>query len=167
MTDPAPAAQAVVPPKRRSTLLIVSLCLNVALLAMIAAGIINAVWHKPPPPGGPLMPRALMRDATDDEQDRIQAIMEQHAVRVGQMRRAAAEARKNVLTVFATPNFSQAALESALAKMRAADMALQTEVATIIAESAAQLTPQERARIADRARKQTTPWWRRPLARAP
>lgn len=163
MTDPASAAQA--PPKRRRVFLILSLCLNVALVAMIVAGIVTAQWRKGMMPGGPLVPQALMKDATADEQDKIQAIMESHAVRVGQLRRAAAQARKEVFRVFASPNFSQSDLQIALEKMRAADTALEEEVTKVIAESAAQLSPAERARVAERVNKRGAPWWRRPMRR--
>jgi len=149
------------PPRRRSVLLIVSLCLNVALAAMIAIGIYNAVQrNRPRPPGGPLAPQALMAEVGPQERAKIQAVIDRHAARLRELRIEAAQARGAAFRIFEEPSFTPQDFSKALERVRAADTAWQDEAAKMTGESVAQLTPQERQAIAQKIRERAKPAWR-------
>jgi len=151
------------PPRRRgNALLIVSLCLNIALAAMIAIGIYNAVQRNQQRamPGGPLSPQALMAEVGPAERAKIQAVIDKHAARLKELHIEAAQARGTAFRIFAEPSFTPQEFSQALERVRAADTALQDETAKMIGESVAQLTPQERQGIAQKIRERARPGWR-------
>ena len=143
---------------KRSILLIVSLCLNVALIAMVAVGIANAILHGPSR-GGAFAPEVLKENATPAERTKIDAIIAVHAGKVRELRQAAVAAHRAAFKTFADADFSPAAFESAVDKAQDADDALRREYATVIAQSAAQLSPAERQAVAEKARRRFM-WWR-------
>ena len=157
---PDPVGQ---PPQRRgNALLIVSLCLNVALIAMIAIGILNAVVrnHLRAMPGSPLAPQALLSEVTDAERPKIQAVIDAHLPRLRELRKESTEARIDAFRIFAEPTFSQNDFSHALDRVRAADMAVQDEGAKMTADAVAQLTPAERQAIAQKIRERARPGWK-------
>ncbi len=71
MSDPAKAAQG------RSILLVASLCLNLALIGLIGAGLSRAGGgFITAQPGGALAPGAIARGQPQDEQDRMAAAIQ-------------------------------------------------------------------------------------------
>jgi uncharacterized membrane protein len=150
------------PPRRRNILLIVSLCLNVALAAMIAIGVYNAAQRnrQRATPGGPLAPQALMAEVGPVERAKIQAVIDKHAARLKELRIESAQARGAAFRIFAEPSFTPQDFSAALERVRAADTAWQDEAARMTAESVAQLTPQERQAIAQKIRARARPAWR-------
>jgi uncharacterized membrane protein len=146
-------------PARRSTALIVSICLNVALVAMIVAGIAGAFFHRGSHwEGGPLGMHAMMSVATPGEREKIEAIIERHQARLDQLGDQARAARRTAYEIFAEPQFDRARYVEALDKMRAADDALKSEVGAMMAEAATQLSPDERQRLASKAERRSR--WR-------
>lgn len=150
MTDTAPA-----PRRGRRIFLILSLCLNVFLVAAILVGVMRAVHrhNDPMTAGGPFSPYALLHEVAREDRPKIQAVIDRHKATVRTLRDQAVAARVASFEVFAAPDYTPAKFTAALEKVRAADAAVGKEVTDSIAESAAQLTPAERKTLADRARR--------------
>ncbi len=145
----------------RDILLIVSLCLNVALLAMVTVGIVGALTGQPrQPPGGPLAPQALLAQAQASEKPKIQAIIDAHAPRLHELRMEAAQARAAAFRIFAEPSFAPADFSAALTRTRNADVAVEDETIQQMGQVVAQLSPAERQAIADKIRARARPLWR-------
>ncbi|MDE1987496.1 MAG: periplasmic heavy metal sensor [Alphaproteobacteria bacterium] len=152
----------VAPQGRSNVALIVSLCLNLLLVGLIAM----ALWrtYMPHPmfgmgPGqghelglgqGPLNPHTLIRFAPD-EADKIRKIMESHSERIQILRIEAMEARHQAMLSFADPNYTPQNFAKALDNVKSADAALEAEALGVVSESAATLTPAERKLIGERA----------------
>ncbi len=148
------------PPRRSNVVLIVSLCLNVALIGMITIGIVNAIrfrtrMHLP----GPLAPQALMHEASSAERAKIQSVIDAHLARFRELRLEAMEARMAAFHAFTDPGFSVSNFENALERVHQADSAVQDEAIKITAESAAQLSPAERKAVADKIRARRRRGW--------
>jgi uncharacterized membrane protein len=155
MSDAASSTTAQAP--KRSVLLIISLCLNVALVVMIVAGIVNAMYHARPPRF--FAPEALEQYAAPGERAKIDAIIAAHAGRIKELKEAGRAARRAAFKMFGDPNFDPAAFASALNKTQDADDALRREMSTVTAQSAAQLSPSERQAVAEKSRRRFM-WWR-------
>jgi uncharacterized membrane protein len=151
--QPGPTAQA----PKRSVLLIVSLCLNVALIVMIAAGVANAIYHAHRP-GNVFGPVALKEYAAPAERTKIDAIIAAHAGKIKELKEASRAAHRAAFEMFADANFDPAAFENSLGKAQDADDALRRELATVTAQSAAQLSQSERQTVAEKARRRFM-WW--------
>lgn len=160
MSDPVVTSQR----RKPSLLLIVSLCLNVALIAgaamMFARGFGFGFGFGPPPhePKGVLSPMALMR-MVPAEEDKIRRIMETHHARIHALRQASMQARGGLLDALTAQNFDKAALDKAMAALEAADDAFQEETMKATSESVAVLTQAERQSVADQLKKPR--FWRR------
>ena len=145
-TEPQPRAGRPLP-------LIVSVCLNIALIALIAAAVASSVFHHPRPrwAQGPLGLNALMDAAKPDERSRIEAIIESHKSRLRDLAKNVADERAAALGIFAQPTFDKLQYEKALDQARLANDALQAEVGKMMVEAVSQLSPQERREVAERA----------------
>ncbi len=147
-------------PERKSNVaLIVSLCLNLLLIGVIAMGTFR-MFH----PGmgfgmgqgfgrgqGPHAPMVLMR-LVPAESDKIKAILAYHRDRQMSLGRDAMDARHQVMRAFMDPEFDQQTFDRALEHMRAADAAFEAEQTKVVSESVATLTPEERQAAADSIR---------------
>jgi len=145
-------------PERKSNVaLIVSLCLNLLLIGVIAMGIFR-VFH----PGmmfgmghgfgrgqGMHAPLVLMH-LVPAESDKIKGILASHRDRMTFLGRDAMDARHQVMHTFVDPAFSKQAFDQALDRMRTADAAFEAEQTKIVSESVATLTPEERRAAADK-----------------
>lgn len=134
-----------------------SLLLNVFLLGAIAGG----AWrwfaaqdehvslHAPTAPAQ----RTALRFATDELSParRQQFLDTLKAARrdAREPAREGREGRREVLSLLAAPQLDREALDAALARTREADSALRAQVESRIADYAATLTPEERAKFAD------------------
>lgn len=156
MSDEQRAAMSPVP--RRNILLIVSLCLNVALVVMIVAGILSAIHHGGHPRNF-LAPDALKDAAAPEERAKIDAVIAAHADKIAELKKASRAAHRAVFDGFADPKFDPAAFQTALDRAQDADDALRREFGTVSAQSAAQLSPSERQAVAEKARRRFM-WWR-------
>ena len=147
------------PKKRRvSWLLIVSLCLNIALVPVIAAVVVRAL-HRDTAigSGGVLAPRSVM-SAIPDEQAHIQKIIDVHSAKILALRQAAARARRQSFLVLSSPDYTPEKMAAALDTITAADTALETESVAMMGQSLAVLTPAERQAIVDKVRKRNRSW---------
>lgn len=151
-----------VPRRGHSILLIVSLCLNIILIPIIAAVIVRAAHRDGGVvgAGGVLAPRSVMA-VVPAERDRIQAIIDQHAPKVIALRGASAEARRRAFMTLAAPDFSQDSFARSLSDVANADAALERENIAMMAQSLAVLTPQERQAMVTRTKTRNRSWfWR-------
>lgn len=149
-------------PKRRvSWLLIVSLCLNIALVPVIAAVMIRAL-HRDTTigSGGVLAPRSVQA-AIPDERANIQKVIDAHSARITTLRAASVNARRQAFAALAAPDYTPAKMATALAAITTADTALETESVAMMGDSLATLTPAERSAMVEKVRKRNRFWlWR-------
>jgi predicted membrane metal-binding protein len=138
--------------RSRSILLIVSLCLNIALVPIFALVIYRAA-HRVPEigAGGVLAPRTVM-EAVPAERDRIQAIVDAHTPKIRALRAAALLARKEAFHALGRTDFSPELFNKTLADVSSADGALERENIAMMAESLAALTPAERQEMVERTK---------------
>jgi uncharacterized membrane protein len=159
MADPAPPRTEW--SRSRATLLVMSLCLNVGLIALILVGIGRVG------PGllggqGVMAPRQIARVLPDAGRQKVQGIMAEHRDALRERRRAARDARLEVFRVFTAPTYVAGDLAHALDQIRVADAALEEESVAQQRDVINSLTPDERKQIADRVRERRgRPWWRR------
>ena len=139
--------------QKASLLLIVSLCLNVALLGVV--GVMLWRSNEQPEPRAPkagLSAQMLIR-LVPAEKTKIEAIVLQHRPHLHELRSEAMRARVEAFRLLTETNFDSAAFAKSLARVQAADAAFEAETMTITAESVAALTPQERALVAGNVQK--------------
>jgi uncharacterized membrane protein len=152
------------PRPRSSAVLIVSLCLNVALIGLIAIGLFRFGFRgfEPPHPGGGggLNAQMLMR-MFPAEQGKLEAIAQAHRPKLRMLRLARNQARAEAFQVLSAPGFDSDAFAKALAAIQTADAAFETEQAKETVESVAALTPAERQSVAEKLPKPNKAWLRR------
>lgn len=149
-------------------LIILSLCLNVLFLGVLG----TMLWRWSTLPGplfsvmadrgpgshkgssmgfglgrGPLNPHVLANLAPD-KRDGIRHIVDAHKPKLQALRREAFEARLAAANQLGSDTYAPAAFATALDRLRAADTALEAEVLSIVEQSAALLSPQERRAVA-------------------
>lgn len=156
MTDTVPP-----PRRRRSWLLIVSLCLNIALVPVIAAVVLRALHRDTAVgSGGVLAPRSVMA-AIPDERAHIQKVIDAHSAKILQLRQASIRTRREAFAVLAAPDYTPEKFAAALDAVTAADTALEAETIAMMGDSIAKLTPAERAALVEKVRKRNRSWlWR-------
>ena len=140
-------------PQRGSNVaLIVSLCINLILVGLIAMGAFRVFHHGLLFGGGHgrdgSVPHALAH-LIPAETDKIKNVVAAHQDRIILLRGEAKAARQEVRDVFAAPDFNRKAFDQALERMRNADAALETEEMKVVSESVATLTPDERRAAAE------------------
>ncbi len=141
-------------PRRKSNVaLIVSLCINLVLVGVIAMGLFRAIHFGPMFANGqrPLVPFGLMRLVPEDG-DKIKTIVAAHKDRILQLRKDAMEARREMWRAFAAADFTQQAFDRSLARVHDADAAMEAEQLKVVSESVAALTPGERRNAAEHGR---------------
>jgi len=154
------------PSSKSHVALIISLCINLILVGLVAVPIVRMHFFAPPF-GGPgmmgfhphghgmmlwqmqqsLTPQAFQR-AAPAKADKIKAIMESHHDRFRQLGASSIDARRQAFEVFSQPNFDKKAFDGALGRVQAADAALEKEILSVVSESAVTLTPEERKAVA-------------------
>ena len=147
--------------RTRATLMVMSLCLNVGLIALILVGI----GRVSPGLGGQgvMAPGQIARALPDAGRLKVQGIMAEHRDALRERRRAARAARLEVFRVFTAPTYVAGDLARALDQVRVADASLEEESVAQQRDVINSLTPDERKLIADgvRERRARFPWWRR------
>ena len=138
------------PKPKRSTTLIVSLCINFFLVGVIAAGALGALHHFQRSGGDRdgFDPRALMHMLPDARRTELEPLLHGSRDEVRALLDAARDAREDAYRAFKQETFDAAAFDAAMTKVRTADDAVARATQTIIAEIAAKLSPDERARLA-------------------
>jgi len=102
---------AVRPNSWRNVLLVLSLCFNVALVAILAVGAVRMVTAARAPfiaqPAGPLAPGQVLRSLSPERRQALQALMRQHRPALVQLRQAARQARQESFRILpSTPRWS-------------------------------------------------------------
>ena len=111
--------------KTRTTLIVMSLCLNVALIALILVGLGRAGGGFLAQPG--VMAPAQMARLVPGEREKIMAVVARHRDAMRDRRRAARRSRLEAFRIFASPNYSEGEFAGALDQIRTADAALEEE----------------------------------------
>jgi uncharacterized membrane protein len=148
--------------QKPSLLLIVSLCLNLALVGV--AGVMMWRWNDPMlerhEPKTGLSAPVLMR-MVPAEKAKIEGIITEHRPRLHELRGDAMRARAESFRLLTEPDFDSAAFAKSLTIVQTADAALESETMKLTAASVAALTPEERALVASKVKKPDRIWLRR------
>ena len=152
MTDTPP------PRPRRSWLLIVSLCLNIALIPVIGAVVVRAM-HRDVQigSGGILAPRSLMA-AFPSEAGRIQKVIAARTAKIRELRHGSEQTRLAAWQLLDSPNYSPDRMARALEAVHAADTALEGESIAMMNDSLATLSPDERAALVEKIKRRNRFW---------
>jgi uncharacterized membrane protein len=147
----------------RNIVLMVSLCLNVALIAFFVTGVGRAVNRGfIAQPGGQLSPGSIARGLSGPQQDKIRDIIASHLPAMHQARQGARRARLAAFRAFAAPDYNPDTFAKALDDVRAADGRLEDEAIAALRDTTDKLTPEERQTAITRVRNGANrPWWRR------
>jgi uncharacterized membrane protein len=147
--------------------LIISLCINLLLVGIIAMAVMRVHFFPPPPFGGPgmmqfhgrghgmqlwqmqqsLTPQAFQR-AAPAKAAKIESIIGAHRPKFRELGASSIDARRQAFEVFSQPNFDKKAFDDSLARVQATDAALEKEILSVVSESAGTLTPEERKAVA-------------------
>jgi uncharacterized membrane protein len=154
MDDPKPS-------RVRTTLLVMSLCLNVGLIALILVGLGRAGTGFIGQPGV-MAPAQIARGLPPQQREKILDIVAEHRDAMREKRQTARRARLEAFRIFAAPTYIAGDFAQALDQVRAADAALEAEAVSMQRDVVNLLTPEQRARIAERVRvrRGARPWLR-------
>jgi len=147
--------------RTRTTLMVMSLCLNVGLMALILVGIgrVGAGFIAQP---GVMAPAQIARGLPPQQREKILDIVAAHREEMRERRQAARRARLEAFRVFAAPDYSAADFTRALDAVRTADAALEEEAVALQQDVVNTLTPAERQLIAEQVQaRRARPFWRR------
>lgn len=147
----------VAPKRQPSVLLIVSLCLNLALIGLIAiaymrTGTHHFAGHESREGKVTLSAQALMR-MVPGEEAKIQSILDAHRKQLRELRQHAMQTRAEAFSLLESRDFKADDFAKSLAAVQNADAALEAETMKVTAESVAVLTPAEREAVAGKVRK--------------
>ncbi|MEO7054955.1 MAG: periplasmic heavy metal sensor [Rhizomicrobium sp.] len=158
MADPnsSPASS-----RTRTTLMVMSLCLNVGLIALILVGI-GRVGGRSFAQPGMMAPGQIARELTQERREKVFDIVAVHRDAMREKHQAARRARQDAFRVFGAPDYSPGDFTRALDAVRMADAALEEEAVAQQQDVVNMLTPAERKSIAERikARRERRSWWR-------
>lgn len=146
--------------RTRTTLMVMSLCLNVGLMALILVGIgrVGAGFIAQP---GVMAPAQIARGLPPQQREKILDIVAAHREVMRERRQAARRARLEAFRVFAAPDYSAADFTRALDAVRTADAALEEEAVALQQDVVNTLTPAERKLIAEQVQaRRSRPFWR-------
>ncbi|HUO97858.1 MAG TPA: periplasmic heavy metal sensor [Rhizomicrobium sp.] len=158
------------PSGRSNVALIISLCLNLLLVGIIAVAFVRVHFFLMPQVHERMMadqwrghdhghgrmlwqmqqaltPQGLQR-AAPAKAEKIQAIMEAHRARLQDLGNASINARRDAFNVFAADSFDKKAFDDALSRVQAADSAFEKELLSVLSDSAVTLSPEERKAVA-------------------
>lgn len=145
----------------RTTLMVMSLCLNVGLIALILVGIgrVGGRFNAQP---GVMSPAQIARGLPQERREKIFDVVAVHRDAIREKRQAARRARQEAFRVFGAPDYSPGDFTRALDGVRMADAALEEEAVALQQDVVNMLTPAERKSIAERikARRERLRWWR-------
>ena len=156
MVDPKPANNGV-----RTTLLVMSLCLNVGLIALILVGM-GRVGGGFIARTGLMTPTQIARGLGPQQRQKVLDVAAAHRDVLRERREAARRARQEAFRIFAAPDYSPGDFTRALDGVRMADAALEEEAVALQQDVVNTLTPEERKMIAERvkARREHSAWRR-------
>jgi uncharacterized membrane protein len=149
------------PSRARTILLVLSLCLNVGLIALILVGI-GRVGGGFIGQSGVMAPGQIARDLPPEQREKIRDIVAVHRDAMRDRRQAARRARLDAFRVLAAPDYTAADFSRALDDVRNADAALEEEAVSLQLDVVNMLTPAQRRLAAERAQaRRAGPFWRR------
>lgn len=143
------------PRRKRSVLLIISLCVNLFLIGVVVVGTLGALQRRfeARPGGSPLLPQNVMQHLPEAERGKVREVMAAHAARYAELNRDLRAAKRDVFRAFTAEPYDEAEFRRTMAAVVAAQQALGAELGEVIVEMTGRLTPEERARIAADARR--------------
>ena len=146
-------------PRRVNVLLIVSLCLNIVLIPILASVVVRTL-HRAGEigGGGVLSPRSVIA-AIPAEEARIQKIVDAHSGKIHALRADSLRTRMDAFAVLGSAEYRADKFGAALDRVAAADNALERESIAMMAESLAQLTPAERKVIVEIVERRNHSWF--------
>jgi uncharacterized membrane protein len=147
--------------RTRTTLMVMSLCLNVGLIALILVGLgrVGGGFIAQP---GVMAPAQIARELPPEQREKILDIVAAHRDAMRERRQAARRARLEAFRVFGAPDYASADFTRALDAVRTADAALEEEAVALQQDVVNTLTPPQRKLIAERAEaRRGRPFWRR------
>ncbi len=155
------------PRRGPSVLLIVSLCLNLALIGLIGIGLVRSGFRsfEPRPAGGGALNAQSLVRMFPAEKGKLDTIAQIHRPKLRALRQARNQARAEAFQVLDAPTFDADAFAKSLAAIQTADAAFETEQAKETVESVAALTPAERQSVAQKLPKPNKAWLRRAFRR--
>lgn len=139
------------PTRIRTTLLVMSLCLNVGLIALILVGLGRAGAGFIGQPGV-MAPGQIARGLPPEQREKILDVVAEHRDAMREKRQAARRARLDAFRAFAAATFVPGEFARALDQVRTADATLEEEAVAMQRDVVNVLTPEERAHIAERVR---------------
>ena len=147
--------------RTRTTLMVMSLCLNVGLIALILVGV-GRVGGRFVTQPGMMSPAQIARGLPQERREKVFDIVALHRDGMREKRQAARRARQEAFRVFGAPDYSSGDFTRALDGVRMADAALEEEAVAQQQDVVNMLTPAERKSIAERikARRERLSWWR-------
>lgn len=156
MADPAPAQS-----RTRTALMVMSLCLNVGLIALILVGI-GRVGNRFIAQPGIMAPAQIARFLSPPQQEKVRDVVAAHRDTLHERRQAARQARLEAFRIFAAPDYSSGDFTRALDGVRMADAALEEEAVALQQDVVNILTPDERKMVAERikSRREHSVWRR-------
>ena len=134
-------------PRRRGYWLVASLCLNFFLIGVVVTGLIvarNRMIATAMNGGGGLPPEAVLEMLPQSGAAKMCDALATRLDKFRALGRETVDARRAVFKVFRTEPYDNAAFQTALARLTAAQTAALQERAATTAEVVARLTPDER-----------------------
>jgi uncharacterized membrane protein len=147
------------PPRRRSRLLIVSLCVNVALIAFIAVVLWRAAHVDRSVGAGisPLAPKSVAAEFSG-RAAAIGAAIDAHRAKILALRATSASTRHEAFALLASDAYTPQKMQAALAAIARADAALEAEDVQMAADGLATLSPDERKTFVEHIKRRDRSW---------
>lgn len=153
------------PSRTRTVLLVLSLCLNAGLIALILVGIGRMGGGFAAQPGV-MVPGQIVRGLPAGQREKILDIVAEHRDAMRDRRQAARRARLEAFRVLAAPDYTAADFSRALDEVRNADAAMEEEAVSLQQDVVNTLTPEQRRLVAERVQaRRAGPFWRRLMRR--
>ena len=140
---------------RRRALLIVSLCLNLFLMGVIAAGLF-AAWQREAlgagPGNSPFHPRNIAAMLPPDGKAKVEKITRENRLKFVPLLRDVRRTRLDAFRQLQQEPFDKTKFDAAMSDVRSADAKLAEEGQRIVLEIIASLTPEERRIVVEKIR---------------
>lgn len=136
-----------------SLALAVSIALNLAFVGMMVGRHFGGMCAMGPPPGEQRAIDRLAKDMSADGGEKLRAVLMPRSGQLQQQRADERRTRDDVRTAMSANPFDRARLESAMAAHRASTAALQQTIQSGLADAASQLSPEDRAKLAESGRR--------------
>ena len=136
-----------------SLALAVSIALNLAFVGMMVGRHFGGMRVMGPPPGEQRAIDRLAKDMSADGGDKVRAALLQRSGQLQQQRADERRTRDDVRAAMLATPFDRARLESAMAAHRVSTAGLQQTIHAGLVDAASQLSPEDRAKLAESGRR--------------